>query len=509
MNRKIQKECESTCEYILPDYMGDIKKILNAKAVAVPAGSFQDGDLLVVNGVVEYEVLYTDSENKLTAVVTTSDYSMNVAVDGDNYVDAIEDSESVNLSIRITGPRKITMKSSVACSLTVVEENEIGVEGDVFDGDRSPECIKTSVEYEESVFATATEREYAEEAERINGVSADDIEIITTGARVKIIETRSVDNGVEIKGEIIATAIIKTPQQPPYVIKKSIPFNEIINIEGSSPDMLPSARGYVTSATCGVNSDADGAVIVVNTIAEFKAELRENKSTTVVCDAYLKEQETKNDYCAFEYRRAEGVQNSEIVFDMKMPRSEIMLDNVQSILSSNADIIVSEAEIGRGEVRFTGEMHISGIACEINADDSVGYLPIKFKLPFDKNVNINCHIPENASVEYTITPIDCQPSLDGENLYVRCTAVVSVRLYTVHKVDRLKSCELVEGARYTRNPSTVTVYYPLDGDSLFRVAKQFHTTPEKIAKDNSLTDSVMSTVGSSESLNGVKKLIIR
>ena len=69
MDRRIQKECESGCEYILPDYMGDIKKILMSSARVVPSGKLAGGGNVEASGVVEYEILYADSEGKLTATI--------------------------------------------------------------------------------------------------------------------------------------------------------------------------------------------------------------------------------------------------------------------------------------------------------------------------------------------------------------------------------------------------------------------------------------------------------
>ena len=81
MNRKITKECESSCEYVLPDYMVDIRKVLTCRARIVPGGSFVSDGAFEVSGVVEYEITYADSENRLTVISCSSDYSVTAAVD--------------------------------------------------------------------------------------------------------------------------------------------------------------------------------------------------------------------------------------------------------------------------------------------------------------------------------------------------------------------------------------------------------------------------------------------
>ena len=74
--------------------------------------------------------------------------------------------------------------------------------------------------------------------------------------------------------------------------------------------------------------------------------------------------------------------------------------------------------------------------------------------------------------------------------------------------SRLYSCESVEGGSFEKDQSTVTVYYPKTGESLFDIAKSYHTTPRKIAMDNKLSERAISSVGAPDSLSGVKKLLI-
>ena len=65
-----------------------------------------------------------------------------------------------------------------------------------------------------------------------------------------------------------------------------------------------------------------------------------------------------------------------------------------------------------------------------------------------------------------------------------------------------------EDEAYSKEGAKITVYYPTAEDTLFSVAKRFHTSAVKVASDNSLTESVMSRENSEGSLQGVKKLLI-
>ena len=57
--------------------------------------------------------------------------------------------------------------------------------------------------------------------------------------------------------------------------------------------------------------------------------------------------------------------------------------------------------------------------------------------------------------------------------------------------------------------TTVTVYYPLENETLYDVGRKFHARPIDIAADNSLTEAVFADDGAGLKSLGIKHLIIR
>ena len=270
MNKRTKREVESSCEYILPDYMGDIKKILTSRAECVPAGKFSSDNGVEITGAVEYEILYADSENRLTAITASSDYSVTVPASAETYVDCSQQSRVASLNIRITGPRKISLKSAVEVSATVTSTAASEVGGDAFGMDREPEHTTRVINAENSIYGKSIEREYAEEGDRLRDVAVEDVEIISSSGRVRVFETRAVDGGVEIKGELVIVAIVRNPERPPFAIRRSIPFEEKVDIDGALKDMQAMADGYVTSVVCGVGEDGEDTVITVNVLPNLR-----------------------------------------------------------------------------------------------------------------------------------------------------------------------------------------------------------------------------------------------
>lgn len=510
MNRKLQKGCESGCEYILPDYMGDIKKLLSSNAKAVPTGKFVGEGSVEVSGSIEYELLYLDNEGKLTAVNTSSDFTENFAIDSERYVDSAEESKVSLLRVRVTGPRKISMKADVETVLTVTEENEINVDGDVFaDENKAVEKCSVGVSFATSIFAVSGEREYAEIAEKLEGVFADDVEVVCVNATSKVTEAVSGDGEVTVKGENIVSAILSLPQRAPLRIKKAVPFEEVIVAEGAKPEMTAIASGFVSSADIGLGSDGEYLNAVANIIAEYRVELIQNADADVITDAYTVDCECRTQYAEAEFSKILYAGTQSFSIDVKCDKNQERLSELSEVLTVGAELRPASSAIVENGCEFSGEITVSGVGYETNVDGSISYVPIKLQNTFAKKVNIDCQIPEKCGLEYDLKVDDCEIINDSDVLTVRCFASAVIYLSEQTSVRILTSCESAEGECGARDASVITVYYPKPGEKLFDVAKKYKTTSAKLAKDNALAESVLSSYDSPDSLVGVKKLIIR
>ncbi len=503
MNRIYEKDTESVAEYTLADYMGDVKKILTVRASAIPSGKFSGEGATEFSGIVSYDILYSDFEGKLTHLNTSSDFDISVPQDNEKYIDSMLDARVSNVSVRLTGPRKLIAKATVSTSVKISEEDDLSVLGDAFDGGKSVETLSEEVKLEKSLFTTSSEREYAEEAERLEGVRADDVEVITTSGAVRIFESIATEGGVNVRGEIIITSIIRTEEQPPFAIRKIIPFEEKIELDFDMPDGVGAATATLSSVSAAVTEEGEGSVVCVNAILELSAMLSENRDVKVIKDAYIVNRDTAARYEDFECESLVCMNTRSEEIRLLFDREELGCENARNILTMIAEPRTVEKKKTHNGFDVSGDIAFSGIACEVNDDNTVNYLPLKFSSPFKMNVNCGCQIPEKSEIEATVTIPDVETGLDAEKMSVKCTMDVKYRITSKSTVKRLAECSVAGDTEYVSTPSLITVYYPESDENLFDVAKKFHTTPTKIATDNSLSEAV------STSPAPLKKLIIR
>lgn len=486
MNKTYQKECASSIEYILPDYMGDIKKILSVSAFANPTGKFASEGAVTFSGTVFYEVLYADADDVLTKISASSDYEFKQSLDGGEYIDsAIEPRVSAS-TIRLSGPRKANLSANVSAILKIKFEDELTPSGDAFTLDAPLESVSEKIRIESSEFVEVSEKEFRAEAERLSGILADDIDVITTSGSVNIFESEPRDDGLLVRGELIITAIIKTDELPPFAIKKAIPFEELITVSDFESDG-GFVRGYVRNAGAGVADEEGEAVLSVFAVVDFAATLSKNEEISVVKDAYLPSRDTEGEYSLLSYEELYKIGNFACNVETKFDRASLGLENARDILMLRAVPSFVETTKSANGAKIEGELSFTGVACEIKEDSTPDYIPIKCSSPFADFVNLNCQYPDNSVLECRITSAISDASFNEGEAIFKTALSLEYRVYTPKTVTRMSECSLIGEREYSKSSSEIRVYYPNSEETLFSVAKKYHTTSAKIAEDNGLT----------------------
>lgn len=504
--KKGETYTECAAEYILPDYKGDVKRVLHTEAKALPSGSFVDSTEAEFDGVVVFDVLYLDSENRLSSVTFSTDYSLKAPVDQTS-VGVHTECSAENVSVRLPGPRKMLGRCTVRHK--VYDECEVccAAMGSTFDEKSQPELCKSSVNALRTLRAKLSDREYAEELMFIPGAALDDVEVIAKRGDVRINSVSARTEGVSISGEISVSALIGG--ENPYVKECTFPFEENVTLSGASEGMSALAKGELVSLECAGSPTDDGVRISVSAIADFDVCAYSNDSVSVVSDAYSAVAETENKYENMKYGEFLDAKRSSSRLSREIPKVESDAECAKDIVYVSATARADSIKIETSSVKIEGEVRFSGVACEFYEDGTPTYTSLKFSVPFSESVNFNLQIPEDAAVECSIECYNARISVDNDNFYAECEICFNAVLCAEREMERLASSEVIDGSYSERPASVISVYYPEDTDTLFGVAKRFKVSPLKLAQDNALTEESVSMQNKTSSLVGVKKLIVK
>ena len=498
---------ESQTDYVLPDYLGDVRKILFTEASLRPSGRFAGGETVEFSGIVVYNLIYLDNEGELCSVEFSSDYDYSVKCSGENYNDSIADTRVSNFAIRLVGPRKINAKASLVGSVRISERESVEASGDCFACEYTPEINTGSVEIRVSKTSSICEREYALSIARIEGAIVDELSVIYSYAEPTVEEIHAEENRVCVKGKISMCAVIKNADEPAYCIEKSIPYDENIDFEGVTPSMTLIPELTVSSLRPSINADETGCEIVLSGIVECCVIGEGNQVVDLILDGYLKEIPTENSYLDFNYTRLVDSLTVKTSHIAELDRADIESEGLREIIFLTSTPKVDLVERCDGGVNVAGEIRYSGVASEM-IGDKISYTSIKFASPFAANVNLDCQNGDDIQVEVEVHTQNASATLDSDKVYASCNLqcrVVAVAEECERVLSVMSRCE---GESYESDAARITVYYPTAEDTLFSVAKRFHTSPTKIARDNAITESVFAQDNRDGKLSNVKKVII-
>ena len=498
---------ESQTDYVLPDYLGDVRKILFSEASLRPSGRFAGGDEVEFSGVIVYNVIYLDGEGGLSSVEFTSDYDYSVKCSGESYNDSVADTRVSNYSIRLVGPRKINAKASVVGSVRLSENQSITVSGDAFEGKSEPEINTGKADLRITRVSSVSEREFAESIANLDGAIIDEVSVIHCGAECIADEIKAEDESVTIKGHLNMMCVIKNGDEPAYGMTKTVPFEENVEFEGLKSTMHILPEMSVSSLKSNVNASENGCEIVLSVIAELCVIAEGNESTCLMLDGYLMDCPTDNCYDNFSYNSLVDLANIKGTHNAEINRSELESECLREIVFMTSTPKIERVEFDNQVATLIGEIRYSGVASEM-VGDKISYTGIKFSSPFATNVNINCQNSDNIHIEAEVHTSSTQVSLDADKLYASCTLESIAMAIKEDEKIVLSSMTRCEGESYESDDAKIIVYYPSADETLFSVAKHFRTSSLKLAQDNDITESVFAEDNPTGNLSGVKRLLI-
>ncbi len=498
---------QSSGEYVLPDYLGDVKKVLLTRAYTTPQGKYKNGEVLDVVGVVSYDIVYIDSEDNITPLSFSTDYDLAFRINDESYVDAAVSTRVGNFSLRLVGPRKFSAKASLECECLLAERREYAVGGDTFLSEGAIASCKT-VGVVTGAYARSEERELAEEISRIEGAIVDEVEVLLSDVECRNVSVLRTDSGAEVKCEAVLTLLIKCAAEAPYTAERVLNFAADVTSDAFDEDMVLSATVDVLSKRAEVNPEADGVSVVASVILEAGVEGVGNLPLRLVADCYSTACECNCEWQDYSYTEHLGARTDEEKVSFEMSRESVALDGARNILFAACLPKLSAQEVEADGIKIEATLRFSGIACQVSEEGGISYVPLKLDVPFSHKVNYGLQIPSNAKPRVHLSATSARIDIDGESVRPSC----NLNIYSSIECDRCESCitSSTLGERYPdADPSLIRVYYPEAGESLFGVAKRFHTSPHAVANDNELTAEVFAAKDSPDGLSGVKYLLIK
>lgn len=468
--------CEANEDFLLPDYMPEIRRVLTLESVLSPeepilrtGGADFEGRLL-------YRLLYTDESGALTEAPLEGHYR--ASFEGEDTPLLLSPYERIeSVSFRPVGPRKLSVRTKVRIypdarvpdeALPSLDSLTAGIEADV---ETLP--ADTSVL---SVYSAASDSLEAEFVTRPEGMDVENVRLLASHGDLLVEGVTAYDGKISLYGTLFAQAVLAPPEGETAVIAKRIPFEaELSCPEAASGDAV-TAYGLFDGMEVSCEGEGENAELVMSLRYRVRASGKRNDTLPYVSDLYaigksteLSHKETKLESLVGACTGTASVDGEAAVEPDE--EGEVLLSTLtvrESHLRPFGDKVIIEGEM-RGELIVKTE---NGHLCE----------PLSF--PFRMEAPIGATCSDEDLFRYTLHPACAVGSISGGRRRINGELGYSVTVLRPSAISL--PCSLCVLEKPEPDSSELRLYYPKPQDSLFSVGKKFSLPLEKLAGMNDM-----------------------
>lgn len=475
-------------DFNVPDTMEDVEQLILERGEIQIESAKNQGEKVEVRGRLDFRVLYRTPGGQVMTLAGNLPFEERVNMPGLLENDHIQAGwELDDLKLGIINSRKLNVKALVTLKLQAETLFDAEAAEDArFDGD--VETLKKTM----AVAALSARRKdtfRVREVLSLSGNKPDIDTLLWQDIRLRGVNTRPLDGRIRLDGELMVFAIYsgEAGQVPVQCLEETVPFSGEVELEPSVEEMIPFITVRLVHKELEVNPDSDGEMreLSVDAVMELDMRLYEEKELEILNDLYALDRELDLD-------------TGEACFDQIAARNQLKIrlqekvdlpvgQRILQICHSDGDVKLDEVQIRNGELSMDGVLEVQLLY--LTADDSSPVGASTEVLPFHMTAQVP-GITEDSV--YQMEPGLEQVSavmLGGDSVEIKASVTMDVLVLNqvCGQVILNVREEPLDTERLKQIPGIVG-YVVQPGDSLWKIARKFHTSVDAVMGDNGLTD---------------------
>lgn len=481
-------------DFNVPDSKPDICKLIKAQGeVKFDDQKIMNGKLYV-NGSMHFCVLYLSDESGRPI------HSMKGQIPFNEIVNLSDNCSQDNASIRweiedlnagIINSRKLSVKSIVRLMVTI--EDIYDEEGVTAIDDA--EDVKTMSKVIDMTSVAVNKKDsyrFRDEIVLPSGKSCIS-EILYDEIELKNIEIRLLTDKFTVKGElgVFLLYLGDGEDNPIEYCETELPFSSTIDCNGCTEDMTPDISLIITSKNIEVKPDSDGEerIIDVESVLELNIKIYEESQLEILKDMYSPTRDITPIYKEVNYENLlmKNTNKARITDRIKVGMDSPKL---LQICHGSGEVKLDEVYPVDTGLQADGTIDLSILY--ISTDDNAPIQSIRASIPFSQLIEIKDLKPTSIfDIKAYLEQISIM-MLDTEEVEVKANIVFNVIVF-----DQLNESILID---YKEEELDINALQSMPGmigyvvkptDTLWQIAKRYHTTIETIKEINNLeSDSI-------------------
>ena len=474
-------------DFIVPDALDGAVQILLSDGEVQIENSRIQGEKVLIRGKLVFRVLYRRESGGLQAMGGEIPFEETVNVpelSERDYTQIVWNIEDLNITM--IHSRKLSAKAVL--TLTVRAESRVDAQAaaDVETDDAGLQVLKRSVPA--ATLAVRRKDIYRVREEVSVSANKPNIEtILWQEMRLRDVSVRPLDGKLHLDGELSVFLIYSGEGEhtPVQWLEESIPFSGEVELSEAVEEMHAGGRGPDSSCRGGQKPDSDGEMreVEVEAVLELDIRLYKEESVELLSDLYSTGCEVVSE-------------QGEVCFDRLLTRNSCKMrvggsvsfqkpERILQICHSSGIVRLDESRPSENGLAIEGVLEVSLLY--LTDDDAAPVGAISEVLPFSGTVEAegireDCVWQLNLGLEQLGAVM-----LGGGEAEVKAQLTVELLVFQPMQEEVVTSVQTqpFDLKRWEQQPGIVG-YIVQPGDSLWKIAKKFHTTVDQVREMNEI-----------------------
>lgn len=474
-------------DMIVPDSKPDLREILRCEGDVTLRDKRVNDDRVSFSGALDVTVLYAAKNGEQPLYTMQSSLPMEDFI----HMDGLEKDMEVSLSAElehldceIINDRKLGIKAVIRVTAKAEKKRSAeilcGAEGE------GVECLTGTLQMEADT-VELRDRFTVKEELILPAAKPEISEILWEDVSLTEQDVRPMDGRVMVRGNLKVNLLYTDGQGNLGSFSEKLPFSGYLEGEEIEPRTVIDTRLWIEDAKLTPMTDEDGEARQLAVDVTVGAELRgqEPVEQEILLDAYSPKGTVKIERETVSYPLTVANGKNQFTLKERVPleNGEPPMLRVEEIWG---DARLEEVRTGTDSVEAEGVLSAAVLYyCE---DDETPVCILRRGYPFTQTVELKgIQEGDEAAVTLRLEDIDFQllSERDGE---LRATLTMETRVRRGETAETVTDITLEENEAEQLSAASAVIYMVQPGDSLWSIAKQYHTTMEDILAVNEIED---------------------
>lgn len=482
-------------EYVIPDTNPDVNEVLmiDAKPVIVAKEVMQDK--VLIEGQLEYTILYLAKEDESTGVHSVTyvgKFSNYVEIPGaEHKMTCDADSYVEHMECNIVNERKIAIEGIVKLKAEVYKNYDFEVIKDVT-GSQDIQMLKNPTTVDKIVgnvsedLVAKSQIQIPMDKPQIGNVLKCDVNI---GKK----EVRVMEGKISINASVIVGVLYRGKDTRDLVyVEDDVEVNKEVDLEGVNPTMDSYADFKVDTVGIDIKEDdlGENRTFIVEALIKSNSKVMYKEEMDVIQDAYSPSslmQMNKKDY-ELNVTHGQATIQSIVKYNIEMDSGS---PKISQVLMACGKVCITDKKLVEDKVILDGVLNVDVLYR--TTDEEKYVYTVNEEIPFSCSVEVpGCKIDMQCIGKASLENIEA--SIEADTIAIKAVVEVYSRVnYITHK-EFLVDMTSVEG-ELPKKKASLIIYVVQNGDTLWKIAKKYASTVEDLVKLNDIEDQEVVKVG--------------